>query len=316
MRRYRALFLGGAVPETAAAMRGWLSAGHEIAALWTGHSARRGMMHRDARLARLAPQWSTAAVARRHAIPVREVVAPLGTWPERLEAVRAVGADVLISVYFPFLAPPDMLEIFGSRAVNLHPAPLPRYRGPTPVYAMVLDGSVLTDATMTLHVMSAGFDTGNIVACQPIPFPEDRCLMRFSLAAAKAGRFLVASALPAYLDGKIAGQPQNEGQASYVRVSAADIALGPHLDWKAVRLRCDTIGFRRGIEIVGLPGVGIVGFDAEIGRPTGASPQFRRLTVEMDAADARVRLIRKRPWSSVIRKMSDLKILTADRDFG
>jgi folate-dependent phosphoribosylglycinamide formyltransferase PurN len=313
LKRYRALFLGGAVPEAAAAMRGWLSAGHEIAEHWIGYSQHRGMVHRDARLAHLAPQWSTAAVTRTNAIPTREVP-PLVAWDKRLNAVRALDADVLISVYFPFLVPPDMLDIFGGRAVNLHPAPLPRYRGPTPIYAMILDGKITTDATMTLHVMSTGFDTGDIIANKPIVFPENRNLMRLSLATAKAGRALMAEALPAYLDGRIAARPQDEGQASYVRLTRADLTLRSHLDSQSMQLRCDTIGRRRALGIAGLSGVRVSGFDAEIGPATGAKPGAGPFSVEMDAADRRVRLVRKRPWSSLIRRVSDLAILAADRD--
>ncbi|MBA3448754.1 MAG: hypothetical protein H0T56_14345, partial [Pseudaminobacter sp.] len=105
------MFIASAVPEAAAAMRGWLSAGHEIGALWIGHSPQRGMMHRDARLAWLAPQWSSASVARRHAIPVREVPRLAG-WAGALDAARGVEADVLVSVYFPFLVPPALLALF------------------------------------------------------------------------------------------------------------------------------------------------------------------------------------------------------------
>jgi methionyl-tRNA formyltransferase len=313
MIRHRALFIAGALPEPAAAMRGWLSAGHEIAALWIGHLSLRGMMNRDARLAWLAPQWSTAAVARRHGIPVREVPR-LATWEGRMEAVRETGANVLISAYFPFLVPPDMLEYFGGRAVNLHPAPLPRYRGPTPAYAMILDRAILTEACMTLHVMEPGFDTGPIIARQPIAFPADWSMVRLSLAGARAARELTATALPAYLDGRISAEPQDEEKASYPRLLAADIEIGPRLDRQAVRWLCDTIGQGRMLRVSGLPEVKIVGFARDLGPKTGEKPRVGPFSVELDVADGRIRLARRRPWSSLARKAQKLLIQRSDRD--
>jgi methionyl-tRNA formyltransferase len=311
MKRHRALFLAGALPEAAAAMQGWLSAGHEIAAHWIGYSPRRGMMHRDARLARLAPRWSTKALTRQHAIPVREVPR-LASWQERMDAVRATGADVLISAYFPFLVPPDMLDHFGSNAVNIHPAPLPRYRGPSPILAMYLDGSIVRDAVATLHQMSGDFDAGDVIATEAVGFPVDGDFTRLSLAIARAAHALTARALPAYLQGGIVAQPQDESGARYVRVLASDLTLRSEFDSRMVEWRCNTIARRRPVEVEGLPGVRIAGFGAVLGPPTGQPPHVGPLAVDLDVFDARVRLQRKRPWTSPGRKFHDLLVQTQE----
>jgi methionyl-tRNA formyltransferase len=314
MPTYRALFLGSMDPAMAAAMRGWLSAGHQIAGVWYGLPKWQGAAHRDARYALLAPQWSVSAVARRHDIPIRRVPR-LASWPGRLEALRDVGADVLVSVYFPFLVPADMLAAFGDRAVNLHPAPLPRYRGPNPFHAMVLDRSILTDGAMTLHVMTDRFDEGPIIAQRPIKFPPDGSFVRYLLEAAIAGRRLMAEALPAYLDGSLRAVPQGEaGATSYARVFSDELALSSDLSVEDMRLRCMVFARRRAIPVKGMPDIRVAGFDRELGPAGGAPPRIGFLSIDMDARDRRVRLWRKQPWSNPLGKCRDWAAHITTRD--
>jgi methionyl-tRNA formyltransferase len=314
MTGYRALFLGAIGPALAAAMRGWLSAGHEIAEVWRGQLKQAGQLHRDSRYGLLAPQWSVSAIARKHGIPIRPVPRP-ASWPDRVEALKKVRADVLVSVYFPHLVPADMLAAFGDRAVNLHPAPLPRYRGPTPFHAMLLDRSILTDGAMTLHVMNDRFDEGPIIAQAPIAFPPDHSFTRYLLAAAAAGRRLTAEALPAYLDGTIASVPQAAaGPASYVRVTASDVALSPALSVEDMRLRCMFLARRRALPVQDMPKLRVAGFDRRLGAATGAPPRIGLASIEMDARDGRVRLWRKQAWSSPLGKFREWAAIVTTRD--
>ena len=310
VKRYRALFMAAAQPEPAAAMRGWLSAGHEIAAIWIPSNFSPGMLRRDARLARLAPQWSMAAVAREHNITVLEVPRLAG-WSEATDRARAVGADVLVSAYFQFLIPMDVLGLFEGRAVNLHPAPLPRYRGPQPLQAMILDGSIVSDACVTLHVLAGGFDTGDIIGVCPVAFPDDRSPTRFSLAIARACAHLAATALPAYLDGERSSYPQDEALAGYCRFERDALAIGPHLDAETVRLICDLSGL---CSISGMNGVRVSGFVRTTGPALGQPPSLGFWHIEMDLADFRVRLKRKRTWTRPVRNAKRLAIQLMERD--
>jgi folate-dependent phosphoribosylglycinamide formyltransferase PurN len=285
-------------------MRGWLSAGHQIAGFWYGPQKGPGPLHRDRRLAWLAPHWSIGAIARRHGIPLRQIPRP-ATWPERVAAFAAEKCDVLVSVYFPNIVPADVLALFGRRAVNLHPAPLPRYRGPNPIYAMVLDRSILTDGAMTLHVMTPGLDEGPIIAQAPVPFPPDGSFTRYLLAAANAGRDLVAEALPAYLDGRRNAIPQASSQATYVRVSREEMMLSPDLPTEDVLLRCRFLARRRAIGVKDSAGLRVAGFLRDLGPRTGEPSRPRLTTVEMDTRDRRLLLRRRTALSSLRGKWDD-----------
>ncbi len=313
MAGHKALFLSAPSPMTAAAMRGWLAAGNEIAGLWVPVLPNKGLVNRDRRLSWIAPQWSTAAVARRNGIPVR-TVQRLAAWPGRMDAAYETGADTLICHFFPFLVPDDMLAFFDKRAVNLHPSPLPRYRGPTPIEAMILDGSIKTDAAMTLHLMSHGLDTGDIIAARPAGYPADGNREKYRLELAKAARWLVGNALPDYLAGNIAAIPQDECKASYHKVTQADIALSGRFDWQTLKWRCQTLARHQPLDIEGLHSARIVAFAGNLGPASGKAPDVRRFSIEMDCANARVRLKRKRPWSSLLQKATGLMVQVIDKD--
>lgn len=80
--------------------------------------------------------------------------------PRGMAALRELQLDLVVGVHFPYLVPPEVLEIPRTGVLNLHPAYLPYNRGwHTPSWA-ILEG---TPVGATLHFMDAGVDTGDIV---------------------------------------------------------------------------------------------------------------------------------------------------------
>jgi methionyl-tRNA formyltransferase len=84
--------------------------------------------------------------------------------------IAALAPDLVVSFSFPYRIPPEVTSIPRFGAVNLHPAPLPRYRGPNPARA-IFDGAPTLGAT--LHRTEADFDTGAILSRHERPMPAD-----------------------------------------------------------------------------------------------------------------------------------------------
>ncbi|TIL80847.1 MAG: hypothetical protein E5Y76_05970, partial [Mesorhizobium sp.] len=78
---------------------------------------------------RFFPGWDTASLIRHHGIPVR-LCPRLKQWPEAVACVGETGADTLLTVMTHEIVPPSLLALFGNRAINVHPALLPHYKGP------------------------------------------------------------------------------------------------------------------------------------------------------------------------------------------
>lgn len=309
----RALILAAPHPVSAAVMRGWLAAGNSIAAVWYPAKLRRGLEDADRRLGLFAPQWSVSAVAGKNRIPIT-LVPRLATWNERITAVRQTGADVLISAYFLNLVPADMLAHFDGQCVNFHPAPLPLYRGPSPIEAMIIDQTLAELSCMTMHVMDQGTDTGPVIASRKVAFPANCSLARHTLDLAKAARIMVQKELSAYLDGRLTPVPQNEQKATYRQVTEVDMALSSALHSEEAEWRCRTYGRKKYLAVEGLGGVRISGFKSRLSSPTGGQPQAGPFHVDMDFADARVRLARRRPWTKHWRKIADYLMRVSVKD--
>ncbi|MBN9025292.1 formyltransferase family protein [Kaistia sp. MMO-174] len=278
-----ALFLGSPSPAPAAVVARWLASGHRIAAFWTAAGHEDHWRH-DRRLGRVAPQWSLGRRLRSAGVP-RIEVPRLASWPDAVRLAREAGADVLISAYFEHRVPPEMLALFPGRAFNFHPSLLPRYRGPTPVQAMILDRAA-DAAGITLHLLAPAIDAGAIVAQTEVTFPQPR----YSVSLAHAAADLV-DAIPSFLAGRIAARPQDESRASYVRVQPArDFVLSEDLTAATIAWRCRAMPYFRAPAIRALPGRDAIGFVRELGPPTGAPPRAGWFSADFDAADQRVRV--------------------------
>lgn len=88
-------------------------------------------------------------------------VIALLTEAEQLNLVKKRQPDLVVSVGFNHLVPLDILNVPQYGALNLHPSLLPYNRGKSPNVWPIIEE---TPAGVTLHVMNAEFDTGDIVA--------------------------------------------------------------------------------------------------------------------------------------------------------
>lgn len=88
-------------------------------------------------------------------------VLALITEREQLDLIKQQKPDLVLSVGFDHLVPPEILDIPPRGSINLHPSLLPYNRGKSPNVWPLVEG---TPAGVTLHCMDADFDTGDIIA--------------------------------------------------------------------------------------------------------------------------------------------------------
>jgi methionyl-tRNA formyltransferase len=81
--------------------------------------------------------------------------------PDNLARVAEIEPDFLLSFYYRNMIKPQVLELAGRGALNLHGSYLPKYRGRVPVNWAVINGETETGAT--LHYMVEKPDAGEIV---------------------------------------------------------------------------------------------------------------------------------------------------------
>lgn len=92
---------------------------------------------------------------------------------DRLSAqeVSEQGYSFLVSYGYRHILRKDILDIFPSRAINLHISLLPWNRGADPNFWSFVED---TPKGVTIHYLDEGVDTGDIIAQQEIEFDSDR----------------------------------------------------------------------------------------------------------------------------------------------
>jgi formyltetrahydrofolate-dependent phosphoribosylglycinamide formyltransferase len=123
-----------------------------------------------------------------------------------LRVLHAHGVELVVLAGYLKLVPPDVVEGFSGRMLNIHPALLPSFGGHG-MYGLRVHRAVLASgATVSgpsVHLVNAEYDRGPILAQWPVPVlpgdtPESlrdrvlalehRLLPAVVLAAARAGR--------------------------------------------------------------------------------------------------------------------------------
>lgn len=304
----RAILIGGGSSFSAAFIRGWLAGGNELAEIWTQNPA---VFERSQRTAtRWAPNWSVRRLAAKHGIAVY-FNPPLKPWGDAaVERARSLGADVLVTCMTMQIVPASLIEHFAGRAVNFHPARLPEHRGPSPFMGILLDGVERTHSVMTLHELSPGIDEGAIIAQRPVPFDAvKRRYERWQVSHAEAIEAMARAELPAFLEGALPSVKQSGG--SYRRVTD-EVLLGPRLTLAQAEraiVRAGTSGrvhalTPRGARAVKAP-------LRRLGAATGAPVRLGALSVELDLADARVRVAR---WTQIDSGLAKFDMIRAMRE--
>jgi methionyl-tRNA formyltransferase len=131
-----------------------------------------------------------------------------------LSSVRKLIEDlrpdcVVISSYNRIL-PPDLLGM--SRFINVHYAPLPKYRGRANVNWAIINGEKV--AGISIHSVSPGLDAGNILFQETIPISDTDTVATLYERLNAIQRRALGGAIERFLAGA-EGEPQDESQATY-----------------------------------------------------------------------------------------------------
>jgi len=179
-------------------------------------------------------------LATRHEIPIHQIGDVKD--PAALSWLESLSPDLIITACFPFILPPEWLDLPRLGALNLHPSLLPAYRGPQPLFWQLWNGERNTG--VTLHWMDVGVDTGDIAAQARVDLPDGvREAEADGLFGRKGGELLVEALQD---PDNLPRSPQPAASASYQPAPGpADLVVPA--DWPARRV----FNFMRGAEAWG-----------------------------------------------------------------
>jgi methionyl-tRNA formyltransferase len=159
--------------------------------------------------------------------------------PEKLdaparEAVAALKPDLLVTFAYGRIFGPKFLSLFPLGGINIHPSLLPKYRGPAPIQAAILNRDAETG--ISIQRIALQMDCGDILVQEKFPLTGRETAASLSEIAARKSVVLLPPLIRELASGGAVGIPQNHGDAVYCRLLKKEDG---RIDWSAAALEID-----------------------------------------------------------------------------
>ena len=160
-----------------------------------------------------------------------------------INTIAAFEPDLFIVAAYGKIIPKTILDIPKKGGLNIHPSLLPKYRGPSPIQAAILNGDKTTGVTIML--MDEEMDHGPMLAQATSNIQCQTQSARFAKASARRviecwtaeklskklaelGAQLLIETIPKWLADEITPRQQDHSKATYTKIIAKEDG---HIDW-------------------------------------------------------------------------------------
>lgn len=140
------------------------------------------------------------------------------------EVIAALDFDILVCFAYGKIFGPKFLSLFKIGGMNLHPSLLPKYRGPTPIPAAILNMD--KETAVTVQTLSLGMDEGEILAQEKIALDFTETADLLLEKSATIGAALLDGVLRKCARfGKMPQGAAQKGEASYTKIISREDTL-------------------------------------------------------------------------------------------
>ena len=136
---------------------------------------------------------------------------------DSISEIRSLAPDLIIVISYGQTIPREILNIPKQGCLNVHPSLLPKYRGPSPIQTVILNGEKETG--VTIIQMIEKIDAGPIIVNEKLKTKNEKLIYReLHDQLAGLGVSLLIKIIPKWIDGKIKPKPQDELKATYTKI--------------------------------------------------------------------------------------------------
>jgi methionyl-tRNA formyltransferase len=154
---------------------------------------------------------SLSQLCQAYSIPYARIDNPNGV--EFVNKVRRRSPDVIVSVACPFILKEPLLSIASKGAINIHHAPLPRYRGMMPTFWQMYHGEI--SAGLTIHYMVDKLDQGEALLQEEQPIQPGESLDQLIRRSKRHGAHCMANVLRQIAANSITPSPLDHTRGTY-----------------------------------------------------------------------------------------------------
>ena len=130
-----------------------------------------------------------------------------------VERIRDIAPDILVVSSYRNILGDHVLDLAKLGAINLHMAPLPKYRGAHPENWALINGE--NQMGYTVHYLDEGIDTGDIIAQDSVSILDEDDILSLTFKLAAVAPKLLIKVLEDMQAGIINRVSQDERQATY-----------------------------------------------------------------------------------------------------
>ncbi len=134
---------------------------------------------------------------------------------DELDAVKALGGDILITCAYGQILTQAVLDCFEKGVWNIHAGLLPQYRGASPIQSCILAGE--TQTGVSIMKTELGLDSGDILLVEKTQIKETETYGELSERLSTIGARAIVQALNTLQSGEYTLTPQGEENVQTVR---------------------------------------------------------------------------------------------------
>lgn len=165
--------------------------------------------------------YSIAQLAKAYGIPYETVANP--NQPEFTGGLQQRSPDLLISVACPYILKEKVLAVPPRGCINIHHAPLPRYKGMMPTFWQLYHGE--QQLGVTIHYMAARVDEGDALLQESLPLTPGESLHLLIRRSKRHGAHCMAKVVRNLQANAAVPVQMNHAQGSYFTFPRREEAL-------------------------------------------------------------------------------------------
>jgi methionyl-tRNA formyltransferase len=155
--------------------------------------------------------FSLSQLCQAHNIAYRSIGSPNA--PEFVRDVKARGCDLIVSVACPFILKKTLLDLPPLGCINIHHAPLPRYKGMMPTFWQMYHGE--RSVGLTIHSMSEKIDEGQALLREALNIEPDETLDHLIRRSKRHAAHCLGRVLRSIASDTLVTEPLNQEAGSY-----------------------------------------------------------------------------------------------------
>ncbi len=137
--------------------------------------------------------------------------------------LHAHSFDFFVVASYGKIIPDDILSIPAHGVLNVHPSLLPKYRGPSPLESVLLNGDPKTG--VSIMKLDSEMDHGPILAQNEFTVSLESTTGTLEVTCGQAGGEMLVQCLPHYLEGTLIPKEQNHGEATICKKITKELGL-------------------------------------------------------------------------------------------